>query len=151
MAKKDPAFLFYSKDWLEGTAEMMPNEKGVYIDLLSYQHQRKGLPTETVRLAKMVGLSHEQFLEIWKILQSKFNHVDNRLVNEKLMEVMDERACKGRKNKINGTFAGVLRKGNYSNPDRDMLKTMFKSEDFMDCPDDELTKWITTWITERLA
>ena len=62
MAKeKDPAFLFYSKDWIEGTAELMPDEKGVFVDLLAHQHQKKGLPTDVNRLARLVGLSFEEF------------------------------------------------------------------------------------------
>jgi len=39
---KDPAFLLYSGDFLNGTADMEPEEVGVYIRLLCYQHS---LPT----------------------------------------------------------------------------------------------------------
>ena len=36
---KDPAFLFYSSDWLSGTQRMSAEQKGKYIDLLCDQHQ----------------------------------------------------------------------------------------------------------------
>ena len=36
---KDPAFLFYSKDFYEGTRTMLPEERACYIDLMIYQHQ----------------------------------------------------------------------------------------------------------------
>ena len=32
---KDPAFLFYSKDFYEGTRTMLPEERACYIDLMS--------------------------------------------------------------------------------------------------------------------
>jgi len=34
---KDPAFLFYSKDFYEGTRTMLPEERACYIDLMIYQ------------------------------------------------------------------------------------------------------------------
>jgi len=61
MSKKDPAFLFYPKDWISGTSEMLPNEKGIYIDLLCYQHQNSDLPNDTKRLSRIVGLGHDEF------------------------------------------------------------------------------------------
>lgn len=42
---KDPAFLFYSSDFLTGTALMSDEQVGKYIKLLCYQHQ-KGHLTE---------------------------------------------------------------------------------------------------------
>jgi len=73
MKTKDPAFLMYSKDWLEGTAEYMPDEKGVYIDLLCHQHQKGSLPCDKIRLARMTGLSVEQFSKIWEIINVHFD------------------------------------------------------------------------------
>lgn len=69
---KDPAVLFYTKDWLEGTVDMFPEEKGVYIDLLCYQHQKGFLPENKRRLAKITGLSEAEFQKIWQEIQSKF-------------------------------------------------------------------------------
>jgi len=151
---RDPAFMFYSKDWIEGTAEMMPEEKGVYIDLLAYQHQRGGLPVETERLAKMVGLAHDQFMRIWKILSCKFDQVDNHLVNQKLSEVMEERASMAKKKRIAGTFASVLRKlkPNYSEKKISALRIDFKVDDYIEFMETdiepEITKWCTKWLTK---
>ena len=77
----NPAFLWYSKDWLEGTMEMMPDEKGVYADLLSHQHQKGSLPNDTRRLAKMAGLNEKDFLKIWKEISKKFVAFHDRLIN----------------------------------------------------------------------
>lgn len=69
----DPAFLMYSKDWIRGTAYMTPAEKGVYIDLLCHQHQDGSIPTDIKRIARLVGLSMEEFNPIWEVVGKKFN------------------------------------------------------------------------------
>ena len=150
---KDPAFLFYSKDWLTGTAEYLPEEKGVYIDLLCYQHQKGSLPSDTERLAKMVGLSHEAFMKIWSIIQIHFEPTDNRtvdrLVNRKLYQLGIERADKSLINTINGTFAGLLRTGKFDAKVYKHLKTGFNHTLFISGDKADLTERITEWITER--
>ena len=152
--KKDPAFLFYSKDWLEGTAELLPAEKGVYVDLLCHQHQKGSLPNETVRLARIVGLSHGEFLKIWDGIKTKFEPNGNRLVNRKLNEVMTERLEKGNKNKIIGTFASLLRLGDYTANEHKFLKASFKVDNFLieGKQDDKqsITERLTEWINKRL-
>jgi len=149
---KDPAFLMYSKDWLEGTAEYMPEEKGVYIDLLCFQHQRGGLPNDPVRLAKMVGLSEERFNKIWSVISIHFDRMDDRLVNRRLQAVMTERSRKSLVNTITGTFAGLLRLGKYDKKQYQHLKNQFKVSDFISNGDDKewLTDRLTEWIQECL-
>ena len=144
---KDPAFLMYSKDWIEGTAEYMPDEKGVYIDLLCYQHQRGGLPTDICRLAKMVGLCVEDFSKIWVVISKHFKEMDNRLVNQKLIEVMNQRSEKGKINTITGTFAGLLRLGKYTSKQYKHLKENFKVSDFIQYNKEEITERLTEWLT----
>ncbi|KAA1244515.1 DUF1376 domain-containing protein [Aquimarina sp. RZ0] len=75
--KKDPAVLFYTKDWLEGTVDMFPEEKGVYIDLLCYQHQKGFLPQNERRLAKITGISEEKFTKIWQEIRGKFIAIES--------------------------------------------------------------------------
>lgn len=150
---KDPAFLFYSKDWLTGTADMMPDEKGVYIDLLCYQHQKGGLPTDTTRLAKMIGISHTDFLRIWETVSTKFHQMDNQLVNRRLTIAINERAIRAKKNRISGTFASVLKRlrEQYSGEKITALRHKFKVDDYLEFPDEtietEITNWCTKWCT----
>lgn len=47
---KDPAFLFYSKDFYEGTRMMLPKERACYMDLLVYQHQNGKIPFDLERV-----------------------------------------------------------------------------------------------------
>lgn len=151
MAKKDPAFLFYSKDWIEGTAEMTSEEKGVYIDLLAHQHQKGDLPLELNRLCKLAGLSESDFKKIWEHLSNKFttNSV-NRLVNRKMIEVSTERSTKGLKNKITSAFAIVVRKCERTKEDKDFAKKGFDINDFINLSNPILTERLTEWFYSRL-
>ena len=151
MAKeKDPAFLLYSKDWIEGTAELMPSEKGIYIDLLAYQHQKKGLPKETERLARLVGLSHSDFLKLWERVKEKFILIEGKLFNQRLLNEMDKRSIKASKNTIVGTFAAVLRLSKLTPAEYKYAKSEFISERFTDIPTSELTERLHGWLTECL-
>ena len=47
---KDPAFLFYSSDFLNGVSDLTMEERGQYITLLCIQHQKGSLSEKTIRL-----------------------------------------------------------------------------------------------------
>lgn len=149
--KKDPAFLFYSKDWIEGTAELMPDEKGVFIDLLAHQHQKGSIPSDERRIARMVGLDLETFKKIWATLSKKFETDGDRMVNRTLTERMTERSTNSQKNKVIGTFAAVLRSQAYPKKDVDFLKKLFKVDDFLPISTESVTDMVTEWCTERLT
>jgi len=148
---KDPAFLFYSKDWLQGTAQLMPDEKGVYIDLLAHQHQDNDLPNDIKRLARIVGMAEKDFLPIWEVLKVKFvNSGNNRLVNRKLTEISTERSTKGLRNRISGTFASIIRLSTEPYEKKAEIKKLFNIDDFITVPDHLLTESITEWFLLRL-
>ena len=48
---KDPAFLFYSSDFLNGVADLTMEERGQFITLLCLQHQKGTLTDKTIRLS----------------------------------------------------------------------------------------------------
>ena len=150
MKKKDPAFLFYSKDWLEGTAEYSPEEKGVYIDLLCYQHQRGNLPTDLERLSRLVRLNKKDFIKIWDIISEKFVKKDEKYINSKLQEVMQERSDKGHKNKIIGTFGYVLKKLTISPKTEKKLREMFNVNDFLNDSEWDSER-CTEWCKNAIA
>lgn len=148
---KDPAFLFYSKDWLQGTAQLMPDEKGVYIDLLAHQHQDSDLPNDIKRLARIVGMAEKEFLPIWEVLKVKFVDAgNNRLVNRKLTEISTERSTKGLRNRISGTFASIIRLSTEPYEKKVEIKKLFNIDDFITVPDHSLTESITEWFLSRL-
>jgi hypothetical protein len=51
---KDPAFLFYSSDFLTGVTDLTMEERGQFITMLCIQHQKGHLSEKTIRLS--VGL-----------------------------------------------------------------------------------------------
>lgn len=147
---KDPAFLFYPKDWLEGTAEMLPEEKGVYIDLLSHQHQKGSLPIENKRLAKLVGLSVVEFEPIWDKIMDKFTIINSRFINKKLNKLSEERKDSAIKKKISGIFAVLVRTSNHNQMVVDLVKENFSVLDFINIPNQELTIEITKWYNQMV-
>lgn len=154
MAKeKDPAFLFYSKDWLQGTAGLMPDEKGVYIDLLSHQHQNGSLPTDVKRLARMVGLSQVEFDAIWINLKGKFtSDDDNHMVNQRLTKEVTKRSTKAHTKAITGKFAALIKSANqYPAAIREMVKAKFNVADFEPFETNEAYSRLTIWFTTMVS
>jgi len=81
---KDPAFLFYSSDFLTGTMFLTHEQVGIYIRLLCSQHQHGGI-IDKISFNSLVG-NHE-------ILRSKFIESDTGFYNERLAIEVDLR-CK---------------------------------------------------------
>jgi len=76
---KDPAFLFYSSDFLNGVADLTMEERGQFITLLCLQHQKGTLTDKTIRLS--LGSVSVDVLS--KFSKDKFgNFYNNRLSNE---------------------------------------------------------------------
>lgn len=154
---KDPAFLFYSKDWIEGTIEMLPQEKGVYIDLLAHQHQKGSLPIETNRLCRLVCMQEEEFLKIWEHIKNKFveiqiisepNGIPNglRLVNQKLIDLSEKRKNDAFLKKISGIFASLIKSSKCNYQEKEYIKEKFKDVDFKSVLEENLKEKITDWF-----
>ena len=76
---KDPAFLFYSSDFLTGTMFMTMEEKGQYITILCLLHQHGGcLPLD--KLEKAVGKLSTPTLE--KLSKNQHGYFNIRLTQE---------------------------------------------------------------------
>jgi len=92
---KDPAFLFYSGDFLTGTTFMSNEETGQYIKILCLLHQHNGkLPR--AKIEKVVGKLSELVLEKLQIDK------ENNLFNKRLMEETIKRNsyCSSRRKNI---------------------------------------------------
>ncbi len=64
MNEKDPAVLLYTSDFLTGVMDMDMEERGQYITLLCYQHQRGHISEKTIRL--LVGNVSDNVLSHFK-------------------------------------------------------------------------------------
>lgn len=106
--KKDPAFLFYSRDFYEGTRTMLPEERACYIDLLIYQHQNGIIPNDFKRMSMYCSGVNEAMLEA--TLKAKFKLSDKGWINEKLSDVILEREKFSNKQSINGVVGQFWKK-----------------------------------------
>lgn len=97
---KDPAFLFYSKDFYEGTRMMLPEERACYIDLMIYQHQNGIIPNDLRRIMMYCSGVDETTLKA--TLEAKFKQCDKGWYNEKLLGLTEERKEYSSKQSNNG-------------------------------------------------
>jgi hypothetical protein len=95
---KDPAFLFYSSDFLTGCANLTMEERGQYITLLCLEHQLGRLSEKTIRLS--VGSVSVDVL-------AKFKQDENGLLYNERLEIEIEK----RSNFINTRRTNGLKGG----------------------------------------
>ena len=79
---KDPAFLFYSQDFLTGTMLMSDAQVGQYIRLLCLQHQKGHLGPEVFE--KICGGQDPEILE-------KFQKANGKYYQQRLADEMAKR------------------------------------------------------------
>jgi hypothetical protein len=103
MAKNnDPAFLFYSSDFLTGCTNLTMEERGQYITLLCIQHQTGHISEKTTRLS--VGNASVDVLSKFKIDENGFYW------NERLEVEIDKRQQFIDSRRNNGNLGGRPRK-----------------------------------------
>lgn len=102
MAKKDPAFLFYSDKFIAGVQTMNFEDRGKYITLLALMHQQGRLDYETICF--LVG-------SVSVKLKSKFIIDENGFwYNETLEDEVDKRRKYSESRSENGSKGGRPRK-----------------------------------------
>lgn len=131
---KDPAFLFYSRDFYEGTRTMLPEERACFIDLMIYQHQRGPIPNDLKRVLLYCNGVDEATLKA--TLQAKFKLTSEGWINEKLAQTIEERKEYTEGQSKNGTVGqfwkkskAILSKKEY-NQLRDLLYNQSKEQIF---------------------
>lgn len=95
---RDPAFLFYSSDFLSGISDLTMEERGQYITLLCVQHQKGGLTEKTIRL--LVG-------SVSVDVMAKFLKDENgNFYNKRLKEETEKRNKFTESRRNNGSLGG---------------------------------------------
>lgn len=79
---KDPAFLFYTSDFLTGTMTMTHDQVGKYIRLLCMQHQKGDLTEKD-----MLFICNSYDEDIY----SKFDEIDGKFRNQRLFDEVEKR------------------------------------------------------------
>ncbi len=95
---KDPAFLFYSSDFLIGTSDLTMEERGQYITLLCLQHQKGSLSERTISL----NLGSVSVHVIEKFLKDN----DGNFFNKRLNEEIEKRSNFVESRRTNGSKGG---------------------------------------------
>lgn len=99
---KDPAFLFYSSDFLTGCIDLTMEERGQYITLICLQHQKGHLTEKTIRLS--IGNVSEDVLK-------KFDKDENGLIfNKRIEEEIEKRRVFAESRRKNGQQGGRPKK-----------------------------------------
>lgn len=107
-SEKDPAFLFYSRDFYEGTRMMFPEERACYIDLMIYQHQHEYLDLDIKKLLLYCnGIKKNTLL---KVLDAKFTKTEKGYYNKKLENIICKREYFVDRQKINGYVGNFWKK-----------------------------------------
>lgn len=110
MAKKDPAFLFYSQDFFMGTIGMSMDERGQYITLLCLQHQKGHLDDRTIRSALL--LPEKKPLSAFTVMSKFAKDKDGNWYNRRLDEEIKRREEYARSRSEIGKKGGRPRKEN---------------------------------------
>jgi len=105
---KDPAFPFYTQDFLTGTLFFTNEEVGIYIKLLCVQHQHGGLVDKDVFNEQTKNYEH---------VRRKFIETEDGFYNKRLMEEMIKRQKKSENLSANALKGWALRKQSKSNAD----------------------------------
>jgi uncharacterized protein YdaU (DUF1376 family) len=84
---KDPAFLFYPGDWIQGTMHLTFLEKGCYMELLMLQFNRGKF---TIEQAK--HMLQSSFEVAWPTISEKFVYQDGFYWNERLALEKEKRS-----------------------------------------------------------
>lgn len=143
---KDPAFLFYYKDFENDTSDWEADAIGWYIRLLIFQAGNGYIPSDIEELAQVGRVKfsdYQKFCERWtKRLACKFITLsDNKLYNPKLSKVQSERKSSAIKKSVLAVFGNYIKSTNLSVSDEKILKNEFhKEKSFYDILDYETRK-----------
>lgn len=120
MKNNDPAFLFYSSDFLNGVADLTMEERGQYITMMCLQHQKGAISEKTIRLC--LGSVSVDVL-------SKFIQDENGCYyNERLREEINKRTQYIESRRINGKNGGRPKKP-YAKPYAEAYENHSENED----------------------
>jgi len=139
---KDPAFLFYGKDFYEGTRTMLPEERACLIDLLVYQHQHGGyIPNDIKRLRMYCSGIDEATLVA--TLKAKFLLTDTGWQNGKMQVLTEERNSFKDTQSINGKVGQFYKKAYKLLTKNEQKKLKFQISKLCLNNEDLYNNWIT--------
>ena len=108
-----PAFSFYAKDFLTGTATMSLAEVGAYVKFLAYQWDAGSVPSAAKERARILGCTAAEERRIWARLVSKFVFAEETgFQNARLEDERRKQADRRQKLAANGSKGGSQKVAN---------------------------------------
>ena len=87
-------------------------QRGLFVTLLNVSWMNNGLPMEDERIARIAGLSLEDFSDLWAAVKVKFIERDCRLVNERQEKDRREVVSKSNKSRQSAESRWSIRNAN---------------------------------------
>lgn len=106
MIQKSPAFSFYAKDFLTGTATMSLTERGAYVTLLAHEWDAGVVPLAPAARARVLGCTPTHERAIWNTLSAKFSRRQDGFINLRLEEERQKQIDRRQKLAENGSKGG---------------------------------------------
>jgi uncharacterized protein YdaU (DUF1376 family) len=79
-----PMMPWYPKDFIAATRHLAFAERSLYRELLDYQWELGALPVDNFRLARLIGISVEEFDGLWPAIADKFDRTETGYLNNRL-------------------------------------------------------------------
>lgn len=104
--------LFFG-DFLAATAQWEGEERALYMLLLAYQWTTGSLPIDPKRIAKMCQYETKTFLDLWKVVGTKFVEHGDGLINVRLEEHRNKAKAISAKRALAGAKGGSVAKAKH--------------------------------------
>lgn len=92
---------WFPRDFIAATRHLALAERGAYRELLDHQWELGRLPTDEMRLARILGVTVDEFRPIWASICDKFESIGGALFNKRLEEHRKE-SLERRAKKVDG-------------------------------------------------
>lgn len=113
--QKSPAFQFYPKDFMAGTATMSLQEVGAYMRLLCYAWDAGSVPTDPNERARIMVCSKAQERDIWNRVSKKFTLANDTYLNERMEDERKKQSEYRRRQSDKGKASAATRRQPESN------------------------------------
>jgi len=149
---KDPAFLFYTKDFDSGTKHWDVACVGAYLRLLMHQHQHDKIPLEKEKLMRITGVfDGEQWDVIWEEIGCKFKQMDKHMLNERLNHEVNLRRSNAYKKIASATLGGLLASNkDLNDKQRKDMRKAFDIKLYEGMSNEEIKKSVKEWFNQML-
>lgn len=108
MKAPSPAFSLYPKDMLtdEHVSAMTHTEFGIYIRLLLHAWLEGSIPSEPVKLCRILKLNRNMFNRLWVAVAPCFQERDGRLFQQRLEAEREKQLVRSEENRRKGLLGG---------------------------------------------